>query len=170
MCEHIFYFARYYYLKKKPSSRSHREPRRQRSFSQRAPLSSNYRSNGASRCGDPTPTSICRLALIQLPRRQLPRWYTCGRFIASVIPVRLLYAPFLSLSLASRSLFHASLSIACTSTSRLSFSSTLPPRRDRPFRVPCTSPFHDTPRDEKIIGNCVLLHCANSHDGADDRP
>lgn len=56
----------------------------------RAPLSSNYRSNGASRHGDPTPTSICRLALIQLPRRQLPRWYTCGRFIASVILVRLL--------------------------------------------------------------------------------
>lgn len=32
-------------------------------------------------------------------------------------------------------------------------------------------PFHDSPslsRDEekKIIGNCVLLHCANSHDGA----
>lgn len=61
----------------------------------RAPLSSNYRSNGAARCGDPTPASICRLALIQLPRRQLPRWYTCGRFIASVIPVRL-FAPSLS--------------------------------------------------------------------------
>lgn len=63
----------------------------------RAPLSSNYRSNGASRYGDPTPASICRLALIQLPRRQLPRWYTCGRFIASVMPVRL-FAPSLSLA------------------------------------------------------------------------
>lgn len=50
-----------------------------------APLSSNYRSNGVSLGVDPTPASICRLALIQLPRRQLPRWYTCGRFIASTV-------------------------------------------------------------------------------------
>lgn len=50
-----------------------------------APLSSNYRSNGVSLGVDPTPASICRLALIQLPWRQLPRWYTCGRFIASTV-------------------------------------------------------------------------------------
>lgn len=62
-----------------------------------APLSSNYRGNGASLGVDPTPASICRLALIQLPRRQLPRWYTCGRFIASTV-IRVRRSP-LSLSL-----------------------------------------------------------------------
>lgn len=60
-----------------------------------APLSSNYRSNGASLGVDPTPASICRLALIQLPRRQLPRWYTCGRFIASTV-IRVRHSPLFS--------------------------------------------------------------------------
>lgn len=124
VCEHILLGAILLpEKKKKPPSRSHREPRQQRSFSQRAPLSSNYRSNGASRCGDPTPTSICRLALIQLPRRQLPRWYTCGRFIASVIPVRLLYAPSLSLSF-----FHSSVSLLFPSRAPLPHGYRSPPR------------------------------------------
>lgn len=60
-----------------------------------APLSSNYRSNGASLGVDPTPASICRLALIQLPRRQLPRWCTCGRFIASTV-IRVRHSPLFS--------------------------------------------------------------------------
>lgn len=48
----------------------------------------------ASLVVDPTPASICRLALIQLPRRQLPRWYTCGRFIASTV-IRVQRSPLL---------------------------------------------------------------------------
>lgn len=56
-----------------------------------------------SRSVDPTPASICRLALIQLPRRQLPRWYTCGRFIASTV-IRVQRSSPLSRSLSARSL------------------------------------------------------------------
>jgi len=152
-----------------------------RSRSAPAPLSSNYRSNGASRYGDPTPASICRLALIQLPRRQLPRWYTCGRFIASVMPVRLFTSSF------SRS-FHSiscsvlftvlSLSLSLLLSTFLLLSHTFyltaiivflfDAADARSFRVPLLTIHSRWRKKVKIVGDCVLLHCANSHDGAGD--
>lgn len=101
-----------------------------------APLSSNYRSNGASLGVDPTPASICRLALIQLPRRQLPRWYTCGRFIAStVIRVRRALLSF------STSLALPSVSPLLSAPRSLAFSFDTPsPFRVRAIVVPRSKP------------------------------
>lgn len=151
----------------------------------RAPLSSNYRSNGAARRGDPTPTSICRLALIQLLRRQLPRWYTCGRFIASVIPAYVSSHPLSSLCDGFVRSFAPSspLLFLFLSFSPSFYISPSPSRmlhlmaiivllavdaRDRRSAFHIYRRAHDRRsrwREKNDQRCCVLLHCANSHDG-----
>lgn len=109
-----------------------------------APLSSNYRSNGASLGVDPTPASICRLALIQLPRRQLPRWYTCGRFIASTV-IRVRHSPlFSTLSL--------SLSFPFPNTVPLTYIAILLPRSIHCFCYASMRYSFRVPRCEVLLG------------------
>lgn len=124
--------------------------------------------------------------------------YTCGRFIASVMPVRL-FAPSLSSAYSFDLLFRLAfcpspslppflslplstfLFLSCLTAIIVLLSAAAAAAADARSAVPRSAytirlrrggggEEEKKERKKIIVGDCVLLHCANSHDGAGDSP